>query len=207
MNSAWPCPLLELSCFHPVCERNSDVVSRSHYPMPKGAPFTGGRSPEDPKPSQKATRRGQAARSGARRERQQDGFGLAGDTDRRKARGADTARHVDRRRTSVAVPVVEAFGPPGGDVAVGDDGAVPGGAQLAAVCVAGQEQVRAVLGEVVQDALVRGMDDSDAQVVLRVLAPGAARPAGIAFPVKVRIIDAGEIEAHPVQYQGLVPVG
>ena len=59
---------------------------------------------------------------------------------------------------------LQALGPPRGDVAVGHERAVAGDAQLAAVGVAGEEQVRAVLGEVVQHALVGGMDDGHAEV-------------------------------------------
>ena len=90
---------------------------------------------------------------------------------------------------------LQALGPPRGEVAVGDEGTVAGDAELAAVGVAGEQQVRAVLGEMVQHALVRGVDDGHAEVRVPVLAPGAAGPAGVPFPAQVRIVHAGEVEA------------
>ncbi len=64
--------------------------------------------------------------------------------------------------------------------------------------VPGQQEVGAVLGEVVQDALVRGVDDGDPEVRFGVLALGAAGPAGVPFKAQVRIVDAGEVKRRPL---------
>ena len=130
----------------------------------------------------------------AGRERQQDCFRAARDADRREARGADAAGDVHRRREAIAFPIVKALGTPIRKVAVSDKRTIAGDADLATVRVAGEDQVRSGLGEVVQHALVRSVNDGHLQVGAGVLVDRTSGPTGITFTAQVRIINAREIE-------------
>src|SRR5665647_1844063 len=81
-------------------------------------------------------------------------------------------------------PAVQALGPSGVQVTVGDEGPPAGDTELAAVGVPGQDQVRPVRVHGVQHATVGGVRDAEAQVGADL--PGAGGP-GEPVPVQVGV--------------------
>jgi hypothetical protein len=98
---------------------------------------------------------------------------------------------------AVAAGVVggEAFDAVGVEVAVGDDGAVEGDAELAAVGVPGEDEGVAVGGEGVEDAQVGRVDDGQGQVRARF---DAAGDQGVAVALYVGVVEAGEGDVDAV---------
>ena len=116
--------------------------------------------------------------------------GRAGEADRGVAVGAAARRDVQVGRVAVRRVRGEALDAVGVQVAVGDEGAVEGDAELAAVGVAGQDQGVAVGGEGVQDAQVRGVDDGQREVGVRLDGPPAT--SRVAVALDVRVVQAGQ---------------
>ncbi len=84
------------------------------------------------------------------------------------------------------------------DAAVGGQGAVPGNAQLAAVRVAGHQEVVAVGGEAIHDRWFRRVQDTEPQARVGV---GRSRDQVVAVPVGVRVMYAGERDVQAVRGQ------
>src|SRR5882724_6113455 len=95
---------------------------------------------------------------------------------------------------------VQAADPGALDAAVGDQRSGQGQAQLAAVGVAGQQQLEAVGGELVQHGGLGRVQDAQVQVGRRV---GRAGDAVVTVAVDVGVVHAGDLD---VQVASLDPV-
>ena len=134
-------------------------------------------------------------------ELEQGGLGPAGEPRRGVRRGAETGGDV---QAHVGAPPRGPAGAGAVDAAVGDDRAVAGQAQLAAVGVAREHEVVAVGGERVEHPGLGGVGEPQAQVVRLV---GRARDAVVVVAADVRVVDAADGDAEPVDGQRVPGVG
>src|SRR5262249_35694561 len=108
-------------------------------------------------------------------------------------------RDVEVRRTALRRVPGEALHAVRVQVAVGDQGAVEGDADLAAMGVAGQDQGVAVGREGVQDAPVRGVYDAQREARRT---GRAARHLRIAVALDVRVVQARQLHRDALDLQG-----
>src|SRR5690606_7832829 len=95
---------------------------------------------------------------------EEGGLRGAGEADAGVAAGAAAGGDVEVGGAAAGGVGGQAADPVGVEVAVGDQGAVEGDAQLPAVGVAGEDQRVAVGGEGVEDPQVGGVDDGEGEV-------------------------------------------
>src|SRR5262245_20673712 len=122
----------------------------------------------------------------------------AGESDRCERRGTEPGRHVQpRRRMVLDLMVMQPAGPLAVEIAVGDQRAVPGYAELPAVRVAGEDQRVALAVPLVENAQVRRVRDADGQVSRTV---GRARDGVDVVELQMRVVHAAERQPPPAHH-------